>query len=377
MIPIISDTHFGAKNFAKSVFGMQMLFFEKQFFPYLLKNNVKDVLHAGDLFHNRNIIDLYILQELKKRFFGWFEEHGINLHLIVGNHDSYFKNSIEHNGLTYNTKEFQHTLVYDTPTTIKLDKYTIGMVPWVTDDDCPNLPMNVDILVGHFDIKSFAIMKGVYSSEGYDLDFFRDYKMVISGHYHIRGSKDNVHFVGNPYQQSWGDFEIDKGFYVLNDDFKLKWHENTVTPRHVKMYYNDSTGTPTVTIRGEKGDKVRQTNIADAVTCASKNYVKIMTEKVLDQAQFDSFYNSMQMRSRDGYKIELIDANEVIESFDFEEIEERIREESDTFSTIHAFISGMTFEPGIDSGMLMDLMRDLYKEAEEMQNTIQVQRNQE
>lgn len=370
MIPLIADTHFGAKNFNKSVFEMQMLFFEKQFFPFLLKNKVTDVMHAGDLFHNRNIIDLYILQEIKRRFFKWFEDNGINLHVIIGNHDSYFKNTIEHNGLTENTKEFQRIIVYDTVTKIQIGKYTFGMVPWVTDASAISMPKDVDILFGHFDVQSFPIMQGVYSSEGFEVDFFKSYKMVLSGHYHIKSSKKNIHFIGNQYQQTWGDFEIDKGFYCLIDDFKLKWHENTTTPRHVKMYYNDSSGMPVINVRGERGEKARTVNMDEAVLCASKNYVKIMTEKVLVQGQFDSFYNSMQMRSRDGYKIELIDANEIIESFDFEEIEDRIREESDTFSTINSFIGGMTFEAGIDSNILLDLMRELYKEAEEMHNTI-------
>lgn len=374
MIPVISDTHFGAKNFNKSVFEMQMLFFEKQFFPWILKNKVTDVLHGGDLFHNRNIIDLYLLQQIKRRFFKWFEDNGVKLHVIIGNHDSYFKNTIEHNGLVENTREFLNVIVYEKPTTITVGKYKIGMVPWVTDHASIDLPKKVDILFGHFDIQTFPIMTGVFSADGYDVEDFKEYKMVLSGHYHIKSSKKNVHFVGNQYQLTWGDFEIDKGFYTLEDNFKLKWHENTVCPRHVKMYYNDSTGEPIIRVfgdKGEKGEKGKTVTMDEAVTCASKNYVKIMTEKVLEQGTFDSFYNSMQMRSRDGYKIELVDANEIIESFDFEEIEDRIREESDTFSTINSFIGGMTFEPGIDPNMLLDLIRDLYKEAEDMQNTIQ------
>ena len=81
-----------------------MLFFETQLFPYLLKNKVKDVVHCGDIVHNRNTIDLWILQELKTRFFKWFDDNNINLHLVVGNHDLYYRSTLDYSFQKENLK---------------------------------------------------------------------------------------------------------------------------------------------------------------------------------------------------------------------------------------------------------------------------------
>jgi len=374
-IPILSDIHFGQKAFNKSVFEMQMYFFEKQFFPWCLKHGVKYVLHGGDLFHNRNIIDWYIMTEVKKRFFQWFDDNGIEFHTIVGNHDSYYKSTIETNSPCATTAEFKNVHIYSKQTVIQLGKYTFGMVPWIIDEHNAVLPKDVDVILGHFEAKDFQLMKGIYSTDGFDLTFFKPYKLVLSGHYHIKSHKQNFYMVGTQYQTSWGDHGIEKGFYVLQDNFKMKYIDNTVSPRFVKLFYREIDGVKQIRTVGEKGEKTREVDASEAIQVVKKNYCKLIVEKSTDQAALDSFFTSLQARSRDGYKIELIDANEVIESFDFDEIEQKIVEESDVFDTIHTFVGGMTFDSDIDKDVIFDVFRVLYREAEEQHTEIQQQRN--
>ena len=76
-LAVISDTHIGARTFNKTVFSKMMVYFETEFFPYLKKHNIKEVLHLGDLVHNRTLIDNDIDGQFKKRFFRWFEEQCI------------------------------------------------------------------------------------------------------------------------------------------------------------------------------------------------------------------------------------------------------------------------------------------------------------
>lgn len=373
-IPALADLHFGQKAFSKAVFEMQMQFFEKQFFPWCIKHGVKHVLHGGDLFHNRNIIDWYIMTEVKKRFFGWFEENKVHFHTVVGNHDSYYKSTIETNSPLATTAEFEYIHVYAEQTEVQVEKYTVGMVPWIINEHEARLPENVDVILGHFDAKDFQLMKGVYSTDGFDLSFFKNYKLVLSGHYHIKSHRHNFYMVGTQYQTSWGDFGIDKGFYVLQDNFKMKYVDNTVSPRFVKMYYREIDGIQTVSVVGEKGEKRRDLEKNEVIQCVKKNYCKLIVEKSTDQAALDAFFTSVQARSRDGYKIELVDANEVIESFDFDELEQKIIEESDVFETITTFVGGMTFDSDIDKDIVCDLFRVLFREAEEQHTEIQTQR---
>lgn len=365
MIAFITDTHFGSRSFNKSLFEMQMQFFEKQLFPFLLKNGVKDVVHTGDCFHNRNIVDWYIFNGVKKRFFKWFEDNDIRLHLLVGNHCSYYKSTIETNSLTETTKEFSRVKVYDTPETTKIGPYTFHFMPWIVDESKVTFP-DADVLCGHFDVSGLQLMRGIYSTDGYAIDTFKKYKIVASGHYHITSKRSNFYMVGTQYQTGWGDYCIDKGFYTLDDSFGMKYHQNTVSPRFVKIFYTEAGDEVKIKVVGERGEKPRDASKDDLLSVVRKNYCKLVVEKVLDQAAFESFFTSLQLKSRDGFKIEIVDANEVIESFDFEELEEKIRDESDTLEVMHSFVAGMTLDETISKDIVTNLLSQLYREAEEL-----------
>ena len=63
-ILFLTDEHMGCNNGNKLVFETQMEFYEKQLFPFILKNNIKYVISLGDITDKRDHIDLYILQEI-------------------------------------------------------------------------------------------------------------------------------------------------------------------------------------------------------------------------------------------------------------------------------------------------------------------------
>lgn len=369
MIAIITDLHFGQKAFSKTVFQTQMSFFEDEFFPYLLKNNIKDVLCLGDMVHNRNTIDLWILQELKRKFFKWFNDNNIELHCLVGNHDSYFKSTIETNFLTENVSEFECIKVYDKPCLKQIGKYIFHLVPWlVSEHDFK--PEKADLCCGHFDIVGMPMLKNIYSTEGLTTNLFSNYKYVLSGHYHIKSQKENVIYVGTQYQLSWADYNEDKGFYVLDDKFKLKFIENKTTPKFVKVWYSESADDGVkLKVTGLSG-KAEDITPKEAIKIAKHNYVKLITDKILNQSELDNIYNSMLLVSFNNYKIEIINSNEIIESFDFEDIESDLENETDLFETISAYICGINYEESIDKDKLLNIIKELYKESIETVNDI-------
>ena len=109
-IAVINDTHFGVKN--DSLFFLYIYdekgnkieeslnFFEQQFFPYLLKNNIRTVLHLGDLMDRRKYVNFYTLNQVQNRFIDFFGSNNIDLHLTIGNHDTFFKNTNSVNSTT-------------------------------------------------------------------------------------------------------------------------------------------------------------------------------------------------------------------------------------------------------------------------------------
>ena len=166
---LLTDTHIGSKTFNKIVFEKMMVYFETELFPYLIKHNVETVLHLGDLVHNRTLMDNDIDGQFKKRFFRWFEDNGVMLYCLVGNHDAYFKNTIEHNYQSANLREFKFVQVIEKPEVIKIGKYKIGFSPWICNyteiHDIPK-PEEVDILCGHFEIQGALMQGNSFSRKG-------------------------------------------------------------------------------------------------------------------------------------------------------------------------------------------------------------------
>lgn len=358
-IPLISDLHFGSNNFHKGRFESQMEFFEKQFFPYCLENNVTDVINLGDTVHNRNTIDLYILQEMKTRFFKWFEDHNITMHLILGNHDLNKRNTLDYNFFAENVNEFKKIIVYNKQTIVKIGNYTIGMIPWIVEPKKYKNPKGCDILAGHFEINEMPMMKNIMSHSGFVPELFKDIHYVFSGHYHIKSRRDNIIYTGTQYQLTMNDFDEDKGFYVLKDNFDLEFISNTINPKFIKLYYNEGNIREAGLIQNE----IHSISREEAVAIAKSNFIKLYSEKCIDQFDFDSFYTSLSNVSKNDYKIEVVNTEQVIEDYDFTELESALDTDSNTIDLIMSYINGMTFEKGIDKEMLLNLSKQLYQEA--------------
>jgi DNA repair exonuclease SbcCD nuclease subunit len=367
MIVFLGDLHLGCKSFSKSVFETMMEFFESQFFPFILKNGVKDVFQVGDLVHNRNHIDLWILQELKCRFFRWFDENGVRLHCVPGNHDIYYRNTFSHYFHKENTKEFENVIVYRDVTVIEVEGYLIGLVPWQING--PSVPdIKADLLCGHFDISGVPIMKNVFSSGGISQNSFGAFRYVISGHYHIKSSNGNILYIGTPYQLNWGDYDEQKGFHTLESGFRLKFVPNGVTPKFLKAFYAEDGEGVSLSIGGT-GGPVRSTEEKELIQLVKRNYVRLITSRVRDQSSLESFHSSIQMFSKNGYKVEIVNSDEIIEDFDFEQLEKSLEAETDVLTVAENYLDAMSFEDTISKDTLRSMLRSLYTvSTENMKN---------
>ena len=92
-VAIITDTHFGARNDSPAFSRYFKKFYEEVFFPTLEERGIRTVIHMGDVVDRRKFINWKTLYQMREVFFDACYGRYINLHVIIGNHDTFFKNT--------------------------------------------------------------------------------------------------------------------------------------------------------------------------------------------------------------------------------------------------------------------------------------------
>lgn len=322
MIAIISDIHFGSKNFNKNVFDSHVNFFRNFFFPYLFDNNIKHVIIAGDLFHNRNTIDNYILQRLNTEFFDYFDENDITLYIIPGNHDLYYKNTRDYNSLrSFIDKKYKNIKIFDKEDYYIeiIDKYKIVFVPWILNENNYQniLSIKGDICIGHFEFINHYMQKNKISEYGYEDNLIKNnYKLIFSGHYHYNSVNDNLIYLGSPYQLTWNDYNDKKGFYILKSNFDYDFVENKISPKFIKIYYTELEDNIEIEIKGLEQNKIIKCDVNQAAEYVKNNYCKIICNNVINESIFETFFNRLNENNQLNSKIEVIYSNISLETID-------------------------------------------------------------
>lgn len=246
-VAIITDTHFGAKNGDETWLNSQLTFFRKEFLPYLKKNGIKDIIHLGDLFDNREITNNRVAYEVKVLFEQDFAD--FNTYVITGNHDAYFKTRVD---ISINKflDFIPHVKRISDIELINIDNRDILLVPWQTDwekfaIEVANKNTSCEVCMGHFPITGFMLNNKVASAHGVSPDvFFKNFKRTFSGHYHTRSEKtqkDNkIIYPGNTYHLTRHDIGDNRGFCVLDTEtLKHRFVNSTKTIKYVKATYPD------------------------------------------------------------------------------------------------------------------------------------------
>lgn len=227
-IAILNDTHadFGGTNrqFSQKFIRYQERFYYEIFFPFCQKEGITKVLHLGDYYHNRKRINYDALNANRKMFLEPLEKHGMSMDIILGNHDIMYNEISTINSL----KEllgfyYRSVTIFMKPAVIQYDGFPIQLIPWINDETRQEAlnaisSHKANVLAGHFDIKNFLYSKGVYSDVGLTENLFEGYDMVLSGHYHTKSSRKNIHFLGSQFQMTWADAEDEKFFHVLDTE---------------------------------------------------------------------------------------------------------------------------------------------------------------
>jgi DNA repair exonuclease SbcCD nuclease subunit len=337
---LINDTHFGVRRGSTVFHDYFAEFYDKVFFPTLREHKIDTVIHLGDVFDVRKNIDYWSLEWAKNNFFDPLEKRGIKLHMLVGNHDSFYKNTLRINSPTLNLAEYDNITIYHSPCTTEIKGAEFLMVPWPCEENADQLKQELKsspakVVFGHLQLTGFYANENYQCKDGLDPAIFSRFDSVFSGHFHKKSTSGNVTYLGNPYQLYWNDAGNTRGFHLYDiDSGELEFIPN---PRHMfhKIPYS----------------KTGVKDLEQYKDC----YVKVILNKNPSAADFNKF---MAL---------LIDAGvhdaKVIENFTVTIDEDETIEGEDTLTTLTNYIKAMT---DVNTGNLNVIFQTLYKEAQDV-----------
>ena len=243
-IALITDQHFGGKSDSNSFNDYIAKFYTNQFFPYLKENRISTVIDLGDTFDRRKYVNFAILDKVRQYYFDVMRENHIQLHSIVGNHSTYYRNtnSVNSSNLLYG--HYDNIEVYPEATTISLDGTIIDLIPWINSENYESTMYFIkhskaQVAFGHLEVEGFAMYKNYVAGTGLQPSIFKGYELVASGHYHHKSNKGNVHYLGAPYEITWNDYDDPRGFHIFDTETReLEFIQNDYR-LFEKIYYDD------------------------------------------------------------------------------------------------------------------------------------------
>jgi len=345
---LITDLHFGARNDNPAFLTFYEKFYNNCFFPKLVENNITHVLILGDTFDRRKYVNFNTLKKTKEMFFDRLQEMGIEVFMLAGNHDTYFKNTNEVNSIDLLLAEYGNIHVIDDPEEIYIGPHKICMIPWICAENVMRTTGMIDrtdatLCMGHFEIQGFAMYKGMESHEGLNPSMFDKFDMVFSGHYHHRSDNGHIYYLGNPYELTWQDFDDPRGFHLFDlNKRELEFIQNPYKMFY-KVYYDDL---------NKKVEDVIEQDFSQY----KESFVKVIVKNKTNPYWFDLFIEKLE-------KVGLVDLQVVEDhlNLNLEADDEIVNEAEDTMTILTKYIDSIELD--IDRKRLDKLIRTLYDEA--------------
>ena len=343
-VAIITDTHYGARKSSSLFHDYFEKFYKEVFFPTLDEQGITTLVHMGDAFDSRKGIDFKALTWAQRVVFDPLKERGIEVHLIVGNHDAYYKNTNIVNGVDLLLREYDNIKVYSKPTESKLDNLDVLFVPWINQENEKETIKLIEkttckVSMGHYELQGFRVNRQLVMEHGLESKLFEKFDRVYSGHYHTRSNNGTVFYLGNPYEMFWTDVKDDRGFHI----FDTETLEHTPVNNPYRLFYN---------IYYEDDDY----QLFDTREYENK-IVKVIVRKKTDITKFEKFIDKL-------YSANVADLK-IVENFQIQESEEFEAEESeDTISILDRYIEES--ETDLEKSILQKIVKEIYQEACEM-----------
>ena len=344
LIGIFTDSHWSARKSSRHLHDYFELFYKNVFFPALEEHGVGTVIHMGDAFDNRKSIDFWGLDWTRKVVLDPLRKYDV--HMIVGNHDSFLRNSNEINSPELLLKDYPNIKTYSSPTNTKICGIDMTLIPWIcTENHDETIKViqksKAKIAMGHLELKGFKVNKHLVMEEhGLDPNIFTKFQKVFSGHYHTRSDNGSIFYLGNPYEMYWTDVNDTRGFHIFDTETLEHRPINNPYKLFYNIYYED---TPYQTFDTREYEK---------------KIVKVIVRKKTNIKSFEKFIDKLY--SCGIQELKIVENFEIQENEDFD-----IDEDENTISILNRYIDESEFD--YNKTIIKGILQDLYKQACEVE----------
>lgn len=276
---LIGDTHIGLgyPNSADKWFKVHQQYFSEFLIP-LLKKEVQDgdiIVHLGDLFDNRNIIPINLLN------FGLEIVEQLSqiapLHIILGNHDCWHKSSSEINTIRP-FKWIPNVKIWEKTGILEFEGKKLLMMPYI-EKKSEQIQLiienrNCDYLFCHSDLngaKMHLTSVAHKNPDKIDVEEFSSFRKVYSGHIHILDRHKNFTFVGNIFQMDRNDYGNQKGVFAIDAQSGEEYFwSNNISPVYEKIYITEE----------EHLKKIEEANLTNWIDLFISNRLLVSNRKL-------------------------------------------------------------------------------------------------
>jgi len=350
-IALLNDTHFGCRNDSPAFIKYQNRFYDELFFPYIIENKIDTLIHLGDVVDRRKFINFQTAHNFQKKFWKRLWDLKIDTHIILGNHDTYYKNTNKVNAIQQLCTSFDgvnEPWIYDGPKEVELGGCRMLFLPWICDDNYEDSIYAIDnstadICFGHLEIKGFEMHKGHINEHGLEMQQFNRFEKVLSGHFHRKSDNGTIYYLGTQYEITWSDYNCPKGFHI----FDTQTRELTRVPNPITMFekivYNDT--------------KQSYSNID--ISQYKDKHIKVIVEEKTDTNMFGQFIDRLH-NEIDTHEVNVIeDSFNINASADVNVVDQG----EDTLTFLQNYIDSLDTE--LDKGRMKDITKEFYNEVQD------------
>jgi len=218
-------------------------------FQTALDRSVDAVIICGDLFHEKQKIDVQTYQ-LAFKLFQEYCGKGLKVFVLMGNHDMYHKSQWEVSSIIP-LAAINGVHIISSACTLNIGGHDLSFLPY-TENPIEDLRSNLKnksdfkILFGHLAVNG-AILNSVSHTisdvpvehdgdmVAVTVDDFDKWDQVFLGHYHCEQRlNEHVEYIGSPLQLSFGEAFSKKHIIIYDlDTHEKEYVLNTFSPQHL------------------------------------------------------------------------------------------------------------------------------------------------